>query len=56
MAVDDDDILMTQQAVNTKCPYTGKEMVIPMKNKICGHNYEKEGILQYIHQRKKKAR
>lgn len=52
----DDDIEMTQTTINTKCPYTGKEMLIPMKNKICGHNYEKEGILQYIHQRKKKAR
>ena len=52
----DEDVEMTQTAINTKCPYTGKEMVVPMKNKICGHNYEKEGILQYIHQRKKKAR
>lgn len=52
----DDDVEMTQQTVNTKCPYTGKEMVMPMRNKICGHNYEKEGILQYIKQRKKKAR
>lgn len=52
----DEDVEMTQATVNTKCPYTGKEMVVPMRNKICGHHYEKEGILQYIQQRKKKAR
>ena len=27
MAVDDDDVQMTQQAVNIKCPYTSKEVV-----------------------------
>ncbi|WAR26754.1 NSE2-like protein [Mya arenaria] len=52
---EDDDIEMTQE-INTKCPYTGMDMVHPVRNKLCGHNYEREGIMQYIKQRKKKAK
>ena len=51
----DDDIAMTQE-VTTKCPYTGKEMVHPMKNKRCGHHYEKEGIMQLMKNRKGRAK
>lgn len=32
----------------TKCPLTLKDMVKPMKSKICGHNYEQDAILQHI--------
>ncbi|KAL4226175.1 hypothetical protein ACF0H5_014161 [Mactra antiquata] len=51
----DDDIEVTQE-INTKCPYTGMQMVKPVTNKHCGHNYDKDGILQYIKQRKNKAK
>jgi SUMO ligase MMS21 Smc5/6 complex component len=52
----DAEVEMTQENVNTKCPYTGMEMVNPVRNKNCGHNYDMEGIQQYIKQRKKKAK
>ncbi|XP_052778778.1 E3 SUMO-protein ligase NSE2-like [Mya arenaria] len=52
---EDDDIEMTQE-INTKCPYTGMDMVHPVRNKLCGHNYEREGIMQYIKQRMNKAK
>lgn len=35
-------------AEQTKCPLTLKDMVKPMKSKICGHNYEQEAIMQHI--------
>ena len=49
-------MVMTQSEVNTRCPYTGKDMVIPVTNKSCKHNYDKEGILFYIKTKKNKAR
>ncbi|KAK6167631.1 hypothetical protein SNE40_021610 [Patella caerulea] len=53
---EDLDVEMTQQNMVTKCPYTGQEMTFPVRNIICGHNYEKEGIMEYISKRKHKAR
>ena len=41
---EDEDLAMTQTEVNYKCPYTGREMVKPMKNKTCGHNYDEEAV------------
>ena len=35
-------------AEQTKCPLTLKEMVKPMKSKICGHNYDQDAIMQHI--------
>lgn len=55
-SMQEDDIEMTQAMVNTKCPYTGQEMVDPVRNKICKHTYDKVGILEYIKRRGKKAR
>lgn len=52
----DDDIAMTQQAMHTRCPYTGMDMVNPVTNKHCGHNYDRDGILEYVSKRKNKAR
>lgn len=51
----DEDVEMTEEKVNTQCVYTGMEMVHPVRNKHCGHNYDKEGIQQYIKRRKEKA-
>ncbi|ESO85988.1 hypothetical protein LOTGIDRAFT_129800 [Lottia gigantea] len=53
---EDEDVQMTEDNVVTKCPYTAQEMTNPVKNKICGHNYEKDGILEYISNRKHKAK
>ncbi|KAK2166551.1 hypothetical protein NP493_1317g00059 [Ridgeia piscesae] len=51
----DDDIAVMQE-VNTKCPYTGKEMTHPVRNIHCGHHYEKEGITQLMKNRKGRAK
>lgn len=45
-------IEVTQETVNFRCPYTGKEMVNPVRNIHCNHNYEKDGILHYIKHRR----
>jgi SUMO ligase MMS21 Smc5/6 complex component len=52
----DDDIAMTQPKLSTKCPYTGQEMVNPVRNKYCKHNYELDGILALIGHRGDRAR
>ncbi|XP_059158939.1 E3 SUMO-protein ligase NSE2-like [Physella acuta] len=52
----DDDIAMMQVEVNIKCPYTGQTMVNPVRNTICKHVYDREGIMDYIKQRKAKAK
>uniref|UniRef100_V9KYE8 E3 SUMO-protein ligase NSE2 n=1 Tax=Callorhinchus milii TaxID=7868 RepID=V9KYE8_CALMI len=61
----DEDIAVTQTQRNFTCPITQlfvllqKEMERPVKNKICGHNYEEEAIIKIIQNKrrqKKKAR
>ncbi|KAH9504321.1 E3 SUMO-protein ligase NSE2 [Bulinus truncatus] len=51
-----DDIVVTEVEINTKCPITGKTIVFPMRNKLCGHVYDKAGITSYINSRKAKAK
>ncbi len=51
---DDDDVIMTEQEVGTKCPYTQKEMDEPMRNIHCNHNYEKQAIIEFIQRKKLK--
>ena len=41
-------ILLQAPAEQTKCPLTQKEMIKPMKSKICGHNYDHDAIMQHI--------
>ena len=53
---DDDDVQVTQNAVVTRCPYTGQDMTHPVRNKHCGHNYDRDGIGQYVKCRGKRAR
>lgn len=50
-----EEVELTQEQVNTRCPYTGTEMVDPVRNIICKHTYDKAGIQQHIKQRGKKA-
>jgi len=52
----DDDLAITQSKLNTRCPYTGQEMVDPVKNTHCGHSYERSGILTLISHRGQRAR
>ena len=51
-----EDVAVTQQEVNTKCPYTGQEMTNPVKNKLCGHSYDRDGIMALIKNRKGRAK
>lgn len=55
----DEDIAVTQTQVNFTCPLTQVEMVNPMKNKKCNHQYDEDAILNLIkkrHSQKKKCR
>lgn len=50
--LEDEDIIMSQvPEVQTKCPITLKEMVKPMKSKVCGHSYEHDAIMHHIDSR-----
>jgi len=53
---DDDDVIMTQEEVGMKCPYTQQVMKFPMRNKICGHNYERDAIKEFILRKKGNAK
>ena len=53
---DDDDVIMTQEEVGMKCPYTQQVMKFPMRNKICGHNYERDAIREFILRKKGNAK
>ncbi|KAF7659553.1 hypothetical protein LDENG_00296820 [Lucifuga dentata] len=44
----DEDIAVTQSQVNFTCPLTQVEMLNPVKNKKCNHNYDKEAIVGLI--------
>lgn len=49
---DDDEPTMTQVEVSTRCPISQAEMADPVKNKICGHNYEKKAVAEIMRQRR----
>ena len=49
---DDDDVIMTSEEVGVKCPYTQQVMKEPVKNKVCGHNYERMAINEFISRKK----
>ena len=51
-----DDIVMTCEKISIKCPITQKVMKHPIKNKHCGHCYDREGIEELIRHRGEKAR
>ncbi|BFZ21330.1 hypothetical protein BsWGS_24369 [Bradybaena similaris] len=52
----DDEVAMTSVEINTKCPFTGQTMVLPVRNKVCNHVYDRDGILSYINSRRAKAK
>ncbi|XP_075681855.1 E3 SUMO-protein ligase NSE2-like isoform X2 [Rhinoderma darwinii] len=56
---DDEDVAVTQSTSNFTCPITQMDMVHPVKNKVCGHTYEREAIermIQSKHEKNKNAR
>nr|DBA23988.1 TPA: hypothetical protein GDO54_011698 [Pyxicephalus adspersus] len=53
---EDEDIAVTQSIDNFICAITQVEMVNPVKNKVCGHSYEKEAIEKMIQDRHKKMK
>ncbi|CAK6954358.1 E3 SUMO-protein ligase NSE2 [Scomber scombrus] len=55
----DEDVVVSQSQVNFTCPLTQVEMVNPVKNKKCNHQYDEGAILGLIkakHSQKKKCR
>lgn len=44
----DEEIAITQEVENTRCAITGKEMTHPVRNTVCGHNYDRQGIEHYL--------
>ncbi|XP_023777270.1 E3 SUMO-protein ligase NSE2 isoform X3 [Cyanistes caeruleus] len=55
----DEDIAVTRSQINFICPITQMTMKRPVRNKVCGHSYEEDAILEMIQtqkQKKKKVR
>lgn len=44
----DEEILITQEVENVRCAITGMEMTDPVRNTVCGHNYDRAGIEHYL--------
>ena len=44
----DEELAVTSETVQTIDPYTKQEFTEPLKNKKCGHTYERSVILQLI--------
>ena len=53
---DDDDVIMTMEEIGIKCPYTQQVMKEPTRNNICGHNYERIAIVEFIARKKGTAK
>uniref|UniRef100_A0A2D4HQZ9 E3 SUMO-protein ligase NSE2 n=1 Tax=Micrurus lemniscatus lemniscatus TaxID=129467 RepID=A0A2D4HQZ9_MICLE len=47
----DEDLAVTQSQRKFICPITQEEMKKPVRNKVCGHTYEEEAILEHIRRR-----
>ncbi|KAK3745301.1 hypothetical protein RRG08_014449 [Elysia crispata] len=50
------ELAMTDVNINTRCPYTGCTMQDPVRNILCGHVYDRTGILTYIKQKSSRAK
>ncbi|XP_075067822.1 E3 SUMO-protein ligase NSE2 [Mixophyes fleayi] len=53
---EDEEIAVTQSTDNFTCPITQLEMVNPVKNKVCGHSYEREAIERMIENKLQKGK
>jgi len=47
---------MTGETINIRCPITQQVMRHPMKNQICSHCYDRQGVEDLIKNRGDKAR
>ncbi|XP_071503211.1 E3 SUMO-protein ligase NSE2-like [Diadema antillarum] len=52
----EEDLVMTQAELGTKCPFTQQEMTQPLRNLICGHHYDRQAIDELLTHRQKKIR
>lgn len=52
---EDGDLIVTQQEVNLIDPISMKRMTDPVRNKICGHVYERSSVVKMIKQSKRKG-
>ncbi|XP_048881064.1 E3 SUMO-protein ligase NSE2 [Brienomyrus brachyistius] len=52
----DDDIAVMQSQINFSCPITQLEMVNPVKNIKCNHQYEQEAAVAAIQRREKQKK
>ncbi|XP_014743966.1 PREDICTED: E3 SUMO-protein ligase NSE2-like [Sturnus vulgaris] len=52
----DEDIAVTRSQTNFICPITQMTMKRPVRNKVCGHIYEEDAILEMIQTQKLKKR
>ncbi|ESN99211.1 hypothetical protein HELRODRAFT_162723 [Helobdella robusta] len=50
------DVMVMGGRPQTKCPITQSTMIEPVRNKLCGHSYDRKGALQLINMRANKAR
>lgn len=52
----DSEMEMAVAHVSTKCPFTQVDMVDPVKDKTCGHSFEKSAVLNHIAAEQKKGK
>ncbi|NXH35646.1 NSE2 ligase, partial [Myiagra hebetior] len=52
----DEDIAVTRSQMNFICPITQMKMRRPVRNKVCGHSYEEDAILEMIQTQKQKKK
>ncbi|XP_056339054.1 E3 SUMO-protein ligase NSE2 [Oenanthe melanoleuca] len=52
----DEDIAVTRSQTNFICPITQMTMKRPVRNKVCGHIYEEDAILEMIQTQKQKKK
>jgi hypothetical protein len=47
---------MMSEVISTKCPFTQRKMQHPLRNRHCGHCYDRESVKELIRHRGDKAR
>ncbi|XP_063597078.1 E3 SUMO-protein ligase NSE2-like [Penaeus indicus] len=52
---EDGDLIVTQQEVNLFDPISMKRMTDPVRNKVCGHVYERSSVVNMIKQNRRKG-
>ncbi|NXD20112.1 NSE2 ligase, partial [Spelaeornis formosus] len=52
----DEDLAVTRSQTNFACPITQVTMKRPVRNKVCGHTYDEDAILEIIRTQKQKKK